>query len=115
MMQATVPVDGEDQLSHSLRTREEAGGDAGRRDMGAAAARRQCHDQGAGVPVAGDVGPGRVRDLDDLAKAKRIGRTDAELPIRSCATTLSTEILAPRSRLTALFGHSAQVKDNRSV
>ena len=44
--------------------RAEAGGDAGRRAVGAAAAGRQRHGQGAGagVPVAADAGRGRVRD-----------------------------------------------------
>ena len=50
--------------SRSEAPRAEAGGDAGRRDMGAAAAGRQRDGQGAGagVPVAEDAGHGRARD-----------------------------------------------------
>ena len=42
--------------------------------VGAAAAGRQRDGQGAGagVPVAEDVGRGRVRDVEDLARAKGV-------------------------------------------
>ena len=73
--------------------RAEAGGDAGRRRVGAAAAGRQRHGQGAGagVPVAEDAGHGVHATLEDLARAKGVHATYVSRILR--LTLLAPEIV----------------------
>ena len=83
MTRATVSADGDDDhrphpsdLQEAGRT--EAGGDAGRGGVGAAAAGGQRHDQGAGasVPVAEDAGRRAcIGTFEDLARAKGVHAT----------------------------------------